>query len=280
MVNEFIASSRCVLCLLIYWEKSLSTKREEAAKIIDDIFAKLLNLAGEPVDYVSVAPPHNIRHLCPMVSAGRACIHCHDLEASLASTGLRWPMMHSFVSELWRLYDQFRCGYAGLWFKTVIDSLAEFIDDRILPLPWQTEPMNIVAPRGAKRRRRQDIEVLKLVSNKRRKLLSTNMVVRSGLVDARTTLAAEAEHVVMGDYMVQLMETFGSKVQLSIALDASRLGGENTEFYAIYNHEVDKCGWLPPQALVVRLPTRGNWLGTPRDDSDEIASGHVSVTFW
>jgi hypothetical protein len=219
LLHATMATTQCLLCLLVRWQVALVSKREAAEQMMQDLLLKTLgNMRKSLWEVMDFTPPACVPALCRRLGPHRACMHCQELEQHLATEPVELGSLRALLRNVYAVYHKTSCGYAGSWLKYLVLHSSGLMDDRLAANPeWPQGPGGKASLRGKKRRRRLDIEVFKVVAKRARLLRSTALVVKAGLVDATRHAPVEAEHKAMSTYLYALYDVVQSEQQLSLA---------------------------------------------------------------
>ena len=261
-MEESCCSIELLIVMLARFGVILRPPRNKIAQsLLQDFVGKVCNAL--PVTLLQdrvYKPLAYLPALCPKKGIGKTCKRCEGiLEEVTGGQQACWPQLVPLILEVFGAWDQFKCNFALLWLKTLLQGLLQLLDVAWSPAKWSATPSGMsdtVTSRG--RRRRLDEEVLRahtpskdgsqssrpasLSSRKRR-----CQTLHAAEGDPWTNKAAMRRQVAA--YAGHVYQTFCQQVQLNVCHDASMVAGDDTLLFAMWSHHVGKACWLPPQAL-------------------------------
>eukprot|EP00971_Amphidinium_carterae_P352377 6492570-Amphidinium_carterae.3 len=147
-----------------------------------------------------------------------------------------------------------KCVVCLSFFKRVLDDIVELMRqglEHLLQKEVQLASEEVAPPRGSKRRRRVDPQLLNMAGpefvgpGKRFRTAQRALKASGGFHDS-AGFAMEEQY--MRRYLRSTREHFASKKQVHIAMDAARIGGSNRLFSVCMSRE-GSAAWMVPQVF-------------------------------
>lgn len=192
---------------------------------------------------------------CPTQVASGQCQHTFDLHCAAARRGDQaWKGFGGALVDMLVKGDD--CPICLSWAAHCITTLAASWDLRLgddAPPPLiQPTPEAIPHPRGAKRCRRMDEDLIKfacetMVGSKRFRSAAR---VAKGLCMAKKQTAGDMEDTYMATYLAGSYKALQGRSFIWLSMDQGRIGGEDNLLTAAWSHDAQIGAWLVPQACL------------------------------
>lgn len=256
-MQEYVASTEGMVVLLCRWATTgREERRASAHAVLYDIIA--FTIAGKALDYMGdlVMPAGRADHCCrrPSQHPDFPCQHCADVVKKLGShkdyvsANGAWQYQALLLVTLWS--STAACHLIDMWFVKVLHVVCHALNMSILSGEvGQPTPERLPQPRGAVKRRRLDPELRSsfkaAVSEKR--VRNAQWHARGGGLDLCTRTAGALSEGLAADYYWSSFKLLSGCDQLSVCLDASSVGGEDTCILAAWSWQAARGCWLVPQ---------------------------------
>ena len=203
---------------------------------------------------------------CLLGMAATAAAGHHSTQVTPASIALMWQRSlatqlimsqqtvsgntrRCFLITLWS--STAACHAMGSWFARVLHTVSHALNIAILSGEvGQPTPERLPQPMGARKRRRLDPELRNsfkaAVAEKRAR--NAQWHARGGGLELPSRTAGSLGETLAADYYWSSFKLLTGCDQLSVCLDASSVGGEDTMVLAAWSWQAGKGCWLVPQA--------------------------------
>jgi len=254
-VTEWIVSTKLMLGLLLHYQLAFRkvAQRDGVKSCLKLILHRALADTAANLD--ATPPTGNEVSACRRPGPpDEACSHCEGARKRFMSFGmLRHLRLWELMCSLWAIAVETGCPFAQGWLDKLLLNVASKLDNAAMSAGWPTSPEGASLPRGQKRHRRLDpvaVEVACMAAagpNKR--FRSASRMIQSGAMDLGLGTGSAHEEVFMAAYFEKTFSVFSGVRHLSIALDGTTLGGEDTMKLVVWSPCTSTAAWLPPQAL-------------------------------
>jgi hypothetical protein len=257
-MQEYVASTEGMVVLLCRWAATGAQERRASAHaVLYDIIAyTIADKAADHVEGLGV-PAGNGSHCCsrPSQHPSYPCQHCADVAKKLGNpadyvtANSQWQYQALLLITLWS--STAACHAMGSWFARVLHTASHALNIAILSGEvGQPTPERLPQPMGARKRRRLDPELRNsfkaAVAEKRAR--NAQWHARGGSLDLPSRTAGSLGETLAADYYWSSFKLLTGCDQLSVCLDASSVGGEDTMVLAAWSWQAGKGCWLVPQA--------------------------------
>ena len=261
--SQRVFSTTALIVALLHWGRDLrKLQKQEAAKGILAEFLRVTFGLAE-LDFA-------LSDAMLADAQGEACsgarhpdgLRCSCLAGLAGFTGAAQKFSHRDVAQLTAAWAAIpKCERIAAWLSHALEQVAELIDCRVVGQhAGSTRLEDYLLERGHKRARRLDPAFGDLLAEgvREKRFRSMASMLRGLDLDVGVSLGRACESQSMLPYYWSTSAIVGRAVQLSIAFDGSRLGGEDTCLFCFWSHADQLGGWLVPQVCRVRFAPRCN----------------------
>ena len=253
--QEFIAPTKLILAALA--ELSVGAKTKKFRGNAASTARSFLELAigsdslSRVFSQVKCCLPGDFEEHCGMVTHGPHC--AHQLIVIGVTSVAEMSGTVGVTSLMRELFEQTKaCGRCCVWLRRVLTCMSDAAEISLIEMgsrSVQKNPEGILQPRGQKRARRLDADVLEhmassMVSSGRYRS-AARAAKATGQVAPTTGRYAEEMH--MASYVWSSAKEFNDVAYLSVVNDDVRAGGEKNQLGAVWSTEKQKAAWLCPQ---------------------------------
>lgn len=257
-VDEYIISTSAMLIMLLHWTLYFKTKvgRTSAHNILLDLLRNCLASSVTEEDFWQACQLDEHVHdlddpVCEDAPSPESDTCCHVAVMKGMFDELNLEHTESVVHMLLELFAvRSKCQRVWQWLVRCLAAVGRHTDQMFLaPDTGKNTPEDLPMPKGDKRHRRLDPELKKMTTEAiaAKRFRSGAAMARSGDCQLSVTTAKDMEFSTMADYLWSTAALATGTKQVAIALDASRLGGEDTCFFAAFFHRLNISAWLAPQ---------------------------------
>lgn len=256
---EWTTSLRSMMFLLVHWgvEAHQKAVQGQAANLFRDLLQLVWGSRDVRPLWQSFMWEERVDDLEePLCEAAPDCAEtsCPRTERVTQTVlhNLQLPLLVNIQGFIFDLCScQGQCKRLGRWFVDCVVSLTDAMGSTILEGDaGLVNPELLNQLSGASKKRRLDPELHRAAASaiKSGRFRPCQAMARSGVLAVPARTAQDFDLRMLVGYLHRTKELAGATKQLSVALDGSTIGGEDSTFFASWFWRAEVGAWLPMQA--------------------------------
>lgn len=250
-LQEWTVSSLFMLVYLLDWSANLKKAADKvaASSMLSEILGKAFPSIARAAFEAWGAPTGDEMSLCQKALGGGRCPHMIVGQAEVWARGNSAHL--DLVGILGSLFGNVsECPAVAAWLRRLLQVCADCIDCASCQNEVHSarhDPGTIAHPRGRKRSRRLDVDLVAYVATDlvgRKKFRSAAAAARGlGIMAPRT--AHDTEETFMSQYLSATFKQLQNRCYMFLSMDGGRIGGKERLFTCCWSHDAQIAALLP-----------------------------------